>query len=129
MASTNPDQPKRIQRKRSKGWKMPLGAVYVGRPTAWGNPFRAQAGVIDAETAVLAYRALLTLDYGWFRRHGFGWTAGAWMSNFPKGRRRAIQEFIAPLRGKDLACWCPLVDKDGNRVPCHADVLLELANQ
>ena len=26
------------------------------------------------------------------------------------------------LAGKDLACWCPL-DR-----PCHADVLLELAN-
>jgi hypothetical protein len=26
------------------------------------------------------------------------------------------------LRGHDLACWCPL-DK-----PCHADVLLRLAN-
>ena len=32
------------------------------------------------------------------------------------------------LRGKDLACWCKTTDRDGNRVPCHADVLLELAN-
>lgn len=31
--------PKRIQRKRSKGWRMPAGAVYVGRGTKWGNPF------------------------------------------------------------------------------------------
>ena len=30
--------PKRIQRKRTKGWRMPTGAVYVGRPTKWGNP-------------------------------------------------------------------------------------------
>ena len=29
---------------------------------------------------------------------------------------------VRELRGKDLACWC----KEGN--PCHADVLLELAN-
>lgn len=29
---------------------------------------------------------------------------------------------LEPLRGKDLACWC----KPGE--PCHADVLLELAN-
>lgn len=29
---------------------------------------------------------------------------------------------IAELRGKDLACFCPL-DK-----PCHADVLIEIAN-
>ena len=29
---------------------------------------------------------------------------------------------VAPLRGKNLACWCPIAH------PCHADVLLELAN-
>ena len=32
------------------------------------------------------------------------------------------------LRGHDLMCWCPLEDAEGNRIPCHADVLLELAN-
>ncbi|MBK7274882.1 MAG: DUF4326 domain-containing protein [Actinomycetales bacterium] len=31
--------PQRIQRQRTKGWRMPEGAVYVGRPTKWGNPF------------------------------------------------------------------------------------------
>ena len=30
--------PKRIQRKRTKGWRMPADAIYVGRPTKWGNP-------------------------------------------------------------------------------------------
>ncbi len=30
--------PQRIQRKRTKGWRMPEGAVYVGRPSKWGNP-------------------------------------------------------------------------------------------
>jgi len=31
---------KRIQRRRVKGWRMPEGAIYVGRPTYWGNPQR-----------------------------------------------------------------------------------------
>jgi hypothetical protein len=31
---------------------------------------------------------------------------------------------VSELRGLDLCCWCPLVDAAGNRVPCHADVLL-----
>lgn len=31
--------PRRIQRRRTKGWTMPPGAIYVGRPTKWGNPF------------------------------------------------------------------------------------------
>ncbi|MFN3891941.1 MAG: DUF4326 domain-containing protein [Beijerinckiaceae bacterium] len=33
------ERPKRIQRSRAKGWRMPANAVYVGRPTKWGNPF------------------------------------------------------------------------------------------
>ena len=31
--------PVRIQRKRTKGWKMPANTVYVGRGSKWGNPF------------------------------------------------------------------------------------------
>ena len=34
--------PDRIQRKRTKDWKMPVNAIYVGRPTRWGNPFADQ---------------------------------------------------------------------------------------
>lgn len=44
--------PKRIQRQRTKGWRMPAGCVYVGRPTKWGNPFAHD----DAAYAVRAYR-------------------------------------------------------------------------
>lgn len=32
-------------------------------------------------------------------------------------------EEIEQLRGKNLACWCPLDN------PCHADVLLKIANE
>lgn len=32
-------KPKRIQRKRTKGWKMPENTVYVGRGSKWGNPY------------------------------------------------------------------------------------------
>lgn len=32
-------------------------------------------------------------------------------------------EDLAELRGKHLACWCPLSQ------PCHADVLLAISNQ
>ena len=39
-----------------------------------------------------------------------------------------VETIRAELAGKDLVCWCPLTDEHGNRVPCHADVLLELAN-
>lgn len=104
--------PKRIQRKRTKGWKMPEGAVYVGRPTRWGNPFRVGnlgpddcMTCADASEAVAKYRSELTT---------FGDAI-----NFTGCTPDEIRQ---ELRGKDLACWCQLDQ------PCHADVLLELAN-
>jgi hypothetical protein len=94
---------KRIQRKRTRGWKMPANAVYVGRPGKWGNPYKIGTIMIpDARAAVEAFAA-----------------------NLPLGKIRGIEE----LRGKDLACWCALVDEDGAPVPCHADILLKLANE
>lgn len=43
-AITVRQQPRRIQRKRTRGWRMPEGAVYVGRPSRWGNPFSVHRG-------------------------------------------------------------------------------------
>ncbi|MFJ1837997.1 DUF4326 domain-containing protein [Streptomyces sp. NPDC088175] len=48
-----------------------------------------------------------------------------WLQQWPSLTEAARSE----LRGRDLMCWCPLVDVDGKPVPCHADVLLELASQ
>jgi hypothetical protein len=106
--------PKRIQLSRAKGWRMPPGAVKVDRSTRWGNPFSVRANASG---------------------RGFSVIRGAGLVATPFPEREAIElackcfrEKVAPslpleeLRGKDLACWCPL---DG---PCHADVLLELAN-
>lgn len=104
--------PRRIQRQRVKGWRIPAGAVYVGRPTKWGNPFRVgaldpyHAGLVesekrmDADAAVQHYAARYLGD------------------NLPDR-----DEIIAELRGRDLVCWCP----PGQ--PCHADVLLRIANR
>src|SRR4051812_23481730 len=100
---------KRIQRKRTKGWRMPEGVVYVGRGTQWGNPFRVGQPnaddcmtCADAAEAIAKYRDEFTLFGG-----GINFTGCT------------IEEIRKELRGKDLACWCPLDQ------PCHADVLLE----
>lgn len=102
--------PKRIQRKRTKGWRMPEGAVYVGRPTKWGNRYKVgdPMGTHDKK-GTYCERPMTAKDAVTFYR--------AEMELFC-GNRLNIEE----LRGKDLACWCPLDQ------PCHADVLLELAN-
>lgn len=103
--------PKRIQRKRVKGWRMPGGAVYVGRPGYFGNPF-------GGDGAAHAYRRWLTNK---MRRAEFGrCNANPWALWSDKGN---VHREMARLRGKDLACWCALDQ------PCHADVLLELANR
>lgn len=90
-------KPHRIQRKRIRGWRMPEDAVYVGRPTKWGNPHRFGG----RDLCVRRYKATLSTN---------PWT-------FP-----TREDICTELRGKNLCCWCPL-DK-----PCHADVLLEIAN-
>jgi hypothetical protein len=42
--------------------------------------------------------------------------------------RVTVAEIRAELAGKDLACWCPLMDAAGRPVPCHGDILLAIAN-
>lgn len=109
---TMTDRPKRVQLSRKKGWRKPEGCVVVARPTKWGNPFNAQdaerVGYKDGrKMAVWAFRA---------------WLRGALPCYDLVDRRRVILRDLQDLRGKDLACWCPL------DAPCHADVLLEMAN-
>ena len=81
-------KPKRIQRQRTKGWRMPENTVYVGRPSVWGN---------------------YNCDVEQFKK---------FIENNAHYRKTVREK----LKGKDLACWCPLWKK------CHADILLEIAN-
>lgn len=107
--------PERIQRKRTKGWRLPPSTVCVDRSTRWGNPWRvggtyhaATLGsdpwsfplIRDAAHAVDIYKQWLAMP----------------------DRTKFVSEIRAKLHGKNLACWCA-IDQ-----PCHADVLLELAN-
>lgn len=90
--------PKVLNRKRDG---VPEGAVYVGRPSKWGNPHPVgrcfRCGLThDRAGAIAAFRRTLSVS--------------------------TVFEARRELRGKDLVCHCaPL--------PCHADVLLEIANE
>lgn len=106
--------PQRIVRKRTKGWRMPDNAMSVTRPGPWGNPFKAadaiEAGYQDGNAmAALAFKGWLAGDPDWRRPR-------------PDAQRDFILSNLHALRGKDLACFCHLDQ------PCHADVLLKLAN-
>jgi len=77
-------KPKRIQRKRSKGWRMPANTIYVGRPTIFGNPFH---GAFTNRRAVELFQQSHQLTY------------------------LIESNMIEQLRGKNLACWCKLDEK------------------
>lgn len=129
--------PKRIQLRRTKGWRKPEGAIVVARPSKWGNPFRAGSRLVEdtprealqvvednaakmgilhyghvltAQESVALFRVIAEREFRLFGEYNgeIGWNP-------------------ADLRGKDLACWCPIT-KGGRYVQCHADVLLCLAN-
>lgn len=116
------DRPERIQLRRNKGWKMPPGSVKVDRATIWGNPF-TRAGAREA-----GYKGS-DADLDAFNVAAFaGWLGGnrdrPWVTGREADARRyLILSRLPELRGKSLACWC----KPGS--PCHADVLIELANK
>lgn len=106
-------EPRRIRLSRARGWRLPEGAVNVARPGKWGNPFVVGRDG-DRRKCVRLYVGLL--------RFGPCLTAAAAIEDQLAARIR-VAAWVQELRGKDLACHCPL---DGG--PCHADVLLRLAN-
>lgn len=74
----------------------------MGRPSKWGNPFEIGTDRTREEVVAMYRRALpkmLTL----------------------RNKDGSLQFDLAELRGKDLVCWCA-------PAPCHADILLEVAN-
>ena len=103
---------KRIQRKRIRGWKMPINTKYVGRPTKWGNPFRVED--LGAEEAVRKYKECI-LNNAMCYSYMDEIEASIHFERF-----KWMAENLDQLRGLDLACYCSLSS------PCHADVLIEL---
>ena len=134
--------PDRIQLSRAAGWRMPPNTAKVDRTTIWGNPWKVGSPgwlsltampsdyklrlPIDRRSAVNAFRLWLTEDAEWwmlppvdqFSTRGLDalWSA-------LNGKRDLILSRLPSLRGMHLGCWC----KPGS--PCHADVLMDMANR
>jgi hypothetical protein len=99
-------RPHRIRLQRAKGWRKPEDAIVVSRPSKWGNPFK-----LDEPHPETGERLTREEMVRLFRAHVS-----------PGGPGELSRAQLDELRGHDLACWCRLDQ------PCHADVLLELAN-
>ncbi|WP_409029416.1 DUF4326 domain-containing protein [Gracilimonas sediminicola] len=144
-------KPIRIQRKRTKGFSLPENTVCVDRSTKWGNPFKLQGDMIyldcshrrkildpwvylcagDVQDTVDLYQACFSKNYGMGKlyllllRKKSGLGAGFFdemNGDLWHWKNKLSHMDLTELRGKNLACWCPLDQ------PCHADVLIELAN-
>ncbi len=87
--------------------KIPLNAIYVGRPSKWGNPYKIGGKVLGLKKDKTLSRKDCIVMYH------------EWLLMEPDGKE--LLKDIGELRGKDLVCWCSPNE-------CHADVLLELAN-
>jgi Domain of unknown function (DUF4326) len=110
----------RIQRQRTRGWRTPPGSIYVGRPTAWGNPFTVKP--------IAPIKA--TMWAVWFQGKPLSrWDTKELATADAVERHRLLLRESPTLRamaraelaGKDLVCWCRV------GTPCHGDALLEIA--
>ena len=108
-------KPKRIQRRRVKGWRMPENSVYVGRPTKFGNPFGWRAGLSEGYSEEQCKRIVVNFYKDWIlgKEH---------FNPIVYGQPPKIDIIKKELKDKNLSCWC----KEGE--PCHADILLKIAN-
>lgn len=140
--------PVRIQRSRQHKQVSPNGlpVVYVGRGSKWGNPFRLvkHGGVWTIKTdgsercgSILTTHAGFAYDTKEEAARDAVKLYGIWLLPYEHKtgnvdeflRSIAVMESIEELRGKNLSCWCKIIDKNDNYCLCHADLLLELANR
>lgn len=125
--------PNRIQLQRTKGWRKPEGSILVSRPSKWGNPFKV-GDRVDRNDELFRYVERTLPDYVFANPSRL--TAFSFQNIVMHTPQVVVDAFtwwlieqphlmvsLKELRGHDLACWCPLDQ------PCHADALIELANE
>jgi hypothetical protein len=105
---------KRIQRKRTKGFKLPPNTVCVNRGTKWGNPIKLEGDMIYINAS---YRRKLFDPWVFVCcgeiKHVIDMYSQLWnTTNQIHGDfRHWAKEFkkldLSELKGKNLACFCP----------------------
>ena len=102
---------KKPQRLKSNSDNVPKGTVYVGSTSRWENPF-----TVGCEAFRFSFGVPYPVPNTMFQvLEDYRYYVNVWLL--------LSQDWLKPLQGKDLCCEC---DPDH---PCHADVLLEMANK
>jgi hypothetical protein len=111
----------RIQRRRTKGWRLPAATICVTRGSKWGNPFRTAPGFDADGIHVPEMTAELSV-------HCYADYLDRALANWP-----SVRESVREIAGYHLACWCHLCSRHQNGkpfaeacadcAPCHADIL------
>lgn len=109
----------RIHRRRTKGWRAPEGAVNVGRGTKWGNPYVVGRCIDPQWWRVYSHPSRDDVGPPFLSKAAATTYA---VACYRVRANRNAGTIRAELAGRDLMCWCPL------NQPCHADVLLAIAN-
>ena len=112
--------PERIQLRRTRGWRLPAGAINVARPTRWGNPYQVRMAPVGWMVVGNGTTYQGTIP-GLTRAEATRYAVDRYRDLYPEGSINAYDARVL-LAGKDLACWCP------PGTPCHGDILLEIAN-
>lgn len=146
--------PQRIRQSRQAGWRKPAGAVVVSRPSRWGNFYKVSRNTALATSGprrgwVRCGPELVVIKVHPRGRRHMGYSEGfAGFTDKVDATRFAVDlyrrallaswaepnghlyrdDYLGPLVGHDLVCWCPLFTPGGEPWPCHARVLLEFAN-
>lgn len=111
-------KPFRVQRKRTKGWRMPANTIYVGRPTKFGNPYKP-VDYLKSLQGVHQLQKIPTIDLTNSKFYEFCVDA---FKHYIESNPELMSLVKKELKGRNLSCFCPLDQ------PCHADMLLEIAN-
>ncbi len=115
-------KPKRIQRKRSKGWKKPVNAIIVDRTSRYGNPFKVgQRYRYVTALALMRFKGNDLINGIFIKDNAHAVDMYKRMVNIFTTKTR--KEYFESFRGKDVVCFCKLDDL------CHGDVILKEANK
>lgn len=112
-------RPERVQLSNLRNYRMPDNTVRVHRGTEWENPWNVERGA-DGQPLLIGPGGEIFDDVGWASPTTWANVHARAVELF---RRHVVSIDVTPLRGRNIACWCPVDYPD-----CHADVLFERAN-